>query len=329
MEDEPMALSRRIFLQLSGATVGVPAFSRVLAAQAYPSRPITLIVPFAPGGITDALCRIVAERMRRSLGQPLIIENVTGADGTIGAGRAARAKPDGYTIFADGVSSVLSSAFYSLPYDVLNDFVPIAPLVTDPFVLFARNTVPAKELGELIAWLKTSPDKASAGFGSLGAHLLTLLLQKETGTNLTLVPYRGAPALQDLVAGQIDLLFYPTDGLSRVRAGSIKAYGVTSDARLASAPDIPTFSERGLPALSYSAWEGFVAPKGTPRDIIAKINAAAVEALADPTVRSRLIDLGLEVFSPEQQTPEAFDILRKRSAEKWWPIIKQSGIKAQ
>jgi tripartite-type tricarboxylate transporter receptor subunit TctC len=324
-----MTRSRRMFLQLAGAAVVAPVFSRVLAGQAYPSRPVTLIVPLAPGGITDALCRIVAERMRRSLGQPVIIENVTGADGTIGGSRAARAKPDGYTIYIDSTSSVLSSAFYSLPYDVFEDFVPIAPLVTSPFVFFARNIVPAKELAELVAWLKANPDKASAGFGSLGTHLVTLLFQKETGTKLTLVPYRGAPALQDLVAGQIDLLFYPTDGLSLVRAGSIKAYGVTSEARLVSAPNIPTFTEMGLPALSYSAWQGFVAPKGTPRDIIAKINAAAMEALADPAVRSRLIDLGLEVFSPEQQTPEAFGALRKRNAEKWWPIIKQSGIKAQ
>jgi tripartite-type tricarboxylate transporter receptor subunit TctC len=323
-----MTLSRRIFLQLAGAAVIAPAFSRVLAAQEYPSRPITLIVPLAPGGVTDALCRIVAERMRRSLGQPVIIENVTGGAGTIGASRAARAKPDGYTIYVDSIASVLGSAFYSLPYDMLNDFVPISPLVTTTLVLFARNIVPATDLAELIAWLKANPDKVSAGFGSLGAHLLTLLLQKETGTKLTLVPYRGAQ-LQDLVAGQIDLLFYPTDGLPLVRAGSIKAYGVTSDARLASAPDIPTFSEMGLPALSYPGWQGFVAPKGTPRDIVAKINTAAVEALADPAVRSRLTDLGLEVFSPEQQTPEAFGALRRRNFEKWWPIIKQSGIKVQ
>jgi tripartite-type tricarboxylate transporter receptor subunit TctC len=323
-----MTLSRRIFLQLAGAAVVAPAFSRVRAAQAYPSRPITLIVSFPPGSITDALCRIVAERMRRSLGQPVIIENITGADGTIGASRAAHAKPDGYTIFIDTASSVLSSAFYSFPYDPLTDFAPIAPLITSPIVLFARNTVPAKELDELIAWLKTNPDKASAGFGSLTAHLLTLLFQKETGIKLTLIPYRGS-ALQDLVAGQIDLLFYPTDVLSLLRAGSIKAYGIASDARLALAPDIPTFSEMGLPALSYSSLQGLVAPKGTPRDIIAEVNAAAVEALADPAVRSRLIDLGLQVFSPEEQTPEAFNALRKRSAEKWRPIIEQSGIKAQ
>jgi tripartite-type tricarboxylate transporter receptor subunit TctC len=328
MEAEPMALSRRIFLQLSGAAVAAPGFSRVASAQDYPSRPITLIVPLAPGGLSDALCRIVAERMRRSLGQPVIIENVSGADGTIAFGRAARAKPDGYTIFIDSTAVVLSSALYSLPFDGLNDFVPIAPLATLPLVLFASNTVPAKELDELIAWLKTNPDKVSAGFGSLGAHLLTLVFQKETGTKLTLVPYRGAPALNDLVASQIELLFYPTDGLSLARAGSIKAYGVTSDARLASAPDIPTFSEMGLSALSYSPWQGFVAPKGTPRDIIAKIKVAAVEALADPAVRSRLIDLGLEVFSAEQQTPEAFDVLRRRSAEKWWPILKSAGIRA-
>ena len=193
---------------------------------------------------------------------------------------------------------VLNGAFYSLPYDVLNDFAPISPLVTVPYVLFARKTMPAKDLNELIAWLKANPNKASAGITSVGYRLLAAFFQKETGTQFALVPYRGgAPAMQDLVAGQIDLLFGTPDQLPLMRAGSIKAYAVTSDTRLALAPDIPTFAEMGLPALSYSAWFGLFAPKGTPKDIIGKLNAAAVEALADPAVRSRLVDLGIRDFS--------------------------------
>jgi len=225
---------------------------------------------------------------------------------------------------------VLNGAFYSLPYDVLNDFVPIAPLATTPAVLLARKTMSPIDLNELISWLKANPNKASVGIIVASIHLITAFFQKETGTQLTLVPYRGvAPAVQDLAAGQIDLLFASPDTLPLVRAGNIKAYAVTSDARLALAPDIPTFAEMGLPAVSYSGWYALFAPRGTPRDIIGKLNAAAVEALADPAVRSRLIELGLEIFPRDQQTPEALGALVRADAAKWWPIIKESGIKAE
>jgi tripartite-type tricarboxylate transporter receptor subunit TctC len=224
----------------------------------------------------------------------------------------------------------LNGAFYSLPYDVLNDFAPISPLVTTSVVFFARKMMPAKDLSELIAWLKTNPNKASVGTYTAGARLQTALFQKETGTQFIVVPYRGvAPAIQDLVAGQIDLSFAPPDYLPLVRAGSIKAYAVPSDRRLALAPEIPTFAEMGLPALSYSSWFGLFAPKGTPKDIIGKLNVAAVNALADPAVRSRLADLGGEIFPREQQTPEALGARVKADAEKWWPIIKELGIKAE
>jgi tripartite-type tricarboxylate transporter receptor subunit TctC len=219
---------------------------------------------------------------------------------------------------------------YSLPYDVLNDFAPISPLVTFSVVLFARKMMPAKDLNELIAWLRASPNKATAGISSAVIRLVTTFFQKETGTQFTLVPYRGAAsAMQDLVAGQIDLFISPPGGLALVRAGSIKAYAVTSDTRLTLAPDIPTFAEMGLPSLSYSAWNALFAPKGTPRDIIDKLNAATVEALADAAVRSRLAELGFEVVPREQQTPEALRALVKADAEKWWPIIKESGIRGQ
>jgi len=324
-----MKLPRRTFLQFAGAAVAVPAFSYIATAQTYPTRPITMIVPFAPGGPTDAIARVLAERMRGSLGQPIIIENVSGANGSIGTGRFARARPDGYTIdLGNAYAHVLNGVLYSLPYDVLNDFEPILPLVTSPVVLFTRKTMPAKDLNELIAWLKVNPDKASAGFPAL--PITTMLFQRETGTHFALVPYRGvALAVQDLVAGQIDLLFSTPEALPLMRAGSIKAYAVASDTRLALAPDIPTFGEMGLPAVYFPAWFGFFAPKGTPKDIIGTLNAAAMEALADPMVRSRLADLGMEIFPHDQQTAETLGARVKGDAEKWWPLIREFGIRAE
>jgi tripartite-type tricarboxylate transporter receptor subunit TctC len=225
---------------------------------------------------------------------------------------------------------MLNGALYSLPYDVLNDFAPLSPLVTLPFVLYARKTMAAKDLNELIAWLKANPNKASAGISATSVRLATAFFQKETGTQFTLVPYRGAaPAIQDLVAGQIDLLFSPPDALPLARAGSIKAYAATSDTRLALAPDIPTFGETGLPALSFSVWYALFAPRGTPKEMVDRLNAATVQALADPAVRSRLADLGVEIFPRDRQTPEALGALQKAQIEKWWPIIKELGIKAE
>ena len=323
-----MKLARRQFLRLAAATAGLPALSRVAKAQAYPTRPITMIVPAAAGGSADVVARILAERTRQSLGQSIIIENVSGADGSIGVGRVARAKPDGYTIGISAMAQVLNGAFYSLPYDVLNDFAPVLPLVTVRLMLVARKTMLAKDLNELIVWLKANPNKASVGIVAVLGRLWLVLFQKETGTQLTLVPYRGfAPARQDLAAGQIDLVLDVVDALPLVRAGSIKAYAVSSDARLDIAPDIPTFRELGLPALSWSGWYGVFAPRGTPSNVIERLNTAAVEALADPAVRSRLVDLGYEIFPRDRQTPEALGALVKADAEKWWPIIKPAGIR--
>jgi tripartite-type tricarboxylate transporter receptor subunit TctC len=326
-----MKLPRRRFLHLAAGAAALPAVSRIARAQTYPTRPITMIVSAPPGGPADVIGRVLAERTRKSLGQPIIIENIGGANGSIAVGRAARASPDGYTIdLGLEDTHVLNGAFYSLQYDVLNDFEPISPLVTFPRVLFARKTIPARDLKELIVWLKANPDKASAGIGGASVHLVTVFFQKQTGTHFALVPYRGgAPAMQDLVAGQIDLNFNAPDQVSLARVGSIKAFAVTSDTRLASAPDIPTFAEMGLPALSFSSWIGLFAPKGTPNDIIGKLNLAAVEALADPTVRLRLVELGFEIFPRERQTPDALGALVKADAEKWWPIIKELGIKVE
>jgi tripartite-type tricarboxylate transporter receptor subunit TctC len=324
-------LARRKFLQLAAGAVALPAISRSAQAQTYPTRPITMIVPFPAGGSGDVIARIIAEPMRGSLEQPIIIENVSGAGGSMGVGRAARARPDGYTLDLGATSShVLNGAFYSLQYDLLNDFAAISPLVSTSFVLFARKTMLANDLGELIDWLRINPMRASAGIGSTTINLVTAFFQKQTGTKFTLVPYRGVgPAMQDLAAGQIDLLFYPPDALPLLRAGSIKAYAATSDTRLALAPDIPTFAEMGLPAVSFPSWYALFAPKGTPKKIIDRLNAATVQALADPTVRSRLADLGVEIFPRERQTPDALSALVKADAEKWWPIIKELGIKAE
>jgi tripartite-type tricarboxylate transporter receptor subunit TctC len=323
--------ARRRFLHLAAGAAAHPTVSREASAQSFPVRPITVIVPSAAGGPADMLARMVAERMRGSLGQPVIIENVAGADGSIGTGRVARARPDGYTIDLGFLGpNVLNGAFYSLPYDVLNAFAPIAPLATISNGLFARKTMPARDLNELIAWLKANPDKASMGVTAVGIRLIAAFFQKETGTHFTVVPYRGtAPAVQDLVAGQIDLYIGGLDASSQMRAGSIKAYAVLSDTRSTLAPDIPTVREMGLPALLWTGWYGVFAPRGTPRGIIDRLNAAAVDALADPTVRSRLADLGFEIFPRDQQTPEALGALVKDDAAKWWPIIKQLGIKAE
>jgi tripartite-type tricarboxylate transporter receptor subunit TctC len=326
-----MNLPRRHFLRLGAAVMAAPALVRTAAADTFPSRPITIIVPFPPGGNVDVTARVLADRMRASLGQPVIVENVAGANGSIGIGRVARAKPDGYTIdlgFLGG--HVYNSVLYSLQYDALRDFQPIAPLVSTPYVIFARKTLPANDLNELIAWLKANPDKATAATVTVGVTIITALFQKETGTHLTVVPYRGtAQAMQDLVGGQIDMSFDLPVQLSLAHAGSVKAFAVTSTARLAAAPDIPTAAEMGLPALSASTWFGFFAPKGTPPDVVGRLNAATVEALADPDVRSRFAVLGLEIFPRDQQTPEALDALVKADAQKWWPIIKESGIRVE
>jgi tripartite-type tricarboxylate transporter receptor subunit TctC len=316
---------RRQFLHLAVGAAALPAVSRIAWAQTYPSRPITMIVPAGAGTGSDTVARVVVERMRAALGQPIVIENVTGADGSIGVGRAARARPDGYTIDLGAVGPhVLNGAFYSLTYDLLNAFTPISPLATTSEILLARKTMPPKDLVELIAWLKANHNMASMGVYGPGPRLVAVLFQKETGTHFALVPYRGsASGIQDLLAGQIDLLVDTPVQLPLVRAEGIKAYAVSSDMRISVASDIPTFAEMGLPRVFYSAWAGLFAPRGTPRDIIGKLNGAAVAALADPLVRSRLADLGLEIFPREQQTPKALGALVKGDAEKWWPIIKE------
>ena len=261
------------------------------SAQVYPSRPLTLVVPFPAGGSTDAIGRIVAERMRVSLGQPVIIENVGGAGGSIGVGRVARATPDGYTLdIGQWDTHVANGATFSLSYDVLKDFEPVALISSNPFLILAKKAMPADDLKSLIAWLKGNPDKASQAIPTAGSHVAGILFQKETGTRFAFVPYRGGgPAMQDLVAGQIDLMIIQAAvALPQVRAGAIKAYAVTASSRFPAAPDIPTVDEAGLPGIHISGWFALFAPKGTPTEVVTKLNTAVVEALADPTVRARL-----------------------------------------
>jgi tripartite-type tricarboxylate transporter receptor subunit TctC len=330
-----MELPRRQFLQFAAGAAALPAVSRGARAQTYPTRPITIIVPFPAGGALDVLGRNLAEGMRSSLGQTIIIENVAGASGSLGVGRVARAAPDGYTlVIGYWGTHVANGAVYALPYNVLDDFEPIAATVTVPTVIVSRNAAPARNLQELIEWLKVNPDKASAGTTGVGSieHVGGILFQKITGTRFHFVPYRGAaPAAQDLVAGQIDLIIVANlvTSLPQMRQGNIRAFAVAAKTRLAAAPEIPTVDEAGLPGFYVTGWLGVWAPKGTPQNAIAKLNSAIVTALADPTVRMRLADIGFEILPRDQQTPEALAEYQKAEIEKWWPIIREAGIKAE
>ena len=327
-----MTLPRRRFLHLAAGAAALPVTARVARAQSYPARQITMIVPFAAGGPADTVGRILAERMRTSLGQTIVIENVPGAGGSIGVGRIARAAPDGYT-FGMGISStqVVNPVIYSLPYDVQSDFEPITLLASNPHFIVAKKANPANDLKEFIAWLKANPDKATAGTAGNGSppHIGAVFFQNLTGTRFGYVPYRGGgPAMQDLVAGQIDMMVdAPATVVPQLRAGTIKVFALAAKSRLASAANVPTTDEAGLPGFHFSAWFAFLAPNGMPKPMVERLNAAAAEALADSGVRARLAEFGLDPFPREQQTPQAVTALHKAEIETWWPIIKAAKIK--
>ena len=301
-------------------------------AQGFPTRPITIIVPYPAGGPSDTLTRVLGERMKVALGQSIVIENVTGAGGSIGVGRVARSAPDGYTLaIGHNQTHVINAASMNLTYDVVKDFEPISLIADTPQWLISRKTLPANDLKELIAWLKAN--KATAGTVGVGgpADLSALKFQKETGTNFQFVPYRGgAPLLQDLIAGQIDMTFgQAANYLGPVRGGQLKAFAVQSKERWWAAPDVPTMDEAGVPGLHGSFWHGLWAPKGTPKEIVAKLNAAVVETLADPAVKQRLKDIGQEPWPRDKQTPQALAEQQNNEIAVWWPVIKANNIKAQ
>jgi tripartite-type tricarboxylate transporter receptor subunit TctC len=303
-------------------------------AQTYPVRPITIVVPFPPGGPTDAVVRILGERMRASLGQPLVVEYVSGAAGSLGVGRVARATPDGYTVLIGHSSTnVIVPALYPVPFDVMKDLAPVAQLPNNPFLLVGRTAIPVKDLKELITWIKANQDKVSAATPGANTfpHIAGLYFQKLTGTQFPLVPYRGAaPALQDVLAGRVDLLFDQVqNSLSFIRDGRIKAFAVTAPDRVPALPEVPTVDEAGLPGLHISLWYGLWVPAGTPPDIIAKLNAAVEDAQADPATRQRLTELELQIPPRDQQSPQALQALQEAEIKKWWPIVKAADLKPE
>jgi tripartite-type tricarboxylate transporter receptor subunit TctC len=323
---------KRIFAATLGLAMSC-ALTAALAADDYPSRPITMIVPFAAGGPTDVVGRLLAQSMSRTLGQNVVVEDITGAAGSIGVGRAAHAAADGYTLSLGHWSThVVNGAIYKLNYDLLRDFAPITLLPSNPMLIVSRNSLPANNLKELVAWIKNNPNAtmATAGVGS-GSHIAGVYFEKITGAHVQFVPYRGTdPALLDLMAGRIDVMFDQVSEASpKLHDGRIKAFAVTAKTRLPSLPDIPTVDEAGLPGLYINIWYGLWAPAGTPADIIAKLDKAAMAAMADPAVAKRFAELGLDMPPREQQTPQALGALQKAEIAKWWPIIKAAGITAQ
>jgi tripartite-type tricarboxylate transporter receptor subunit TctC len=321
-------------LLITAALVALSAAASPAHAQNYPSRPITIVVPYPAGGVTDNLVRLLAERMKISLNQSIVVENIGGGGGTIGVDRVSRAAADGYTlVLGNSESMVFAPVTMAISYNALTDFAAVALLPSYPFLLVTTNDVPAKNLEGLIAWIKANSDKVLQGTVGVGTmqHLCGLQLQKTIGVKWQFVPYRGGPpAMQDLLGGQINFMCTTTGGfLQLVHDGRIKAYAVTAKKRIVAAPEIPTANESGLPGFYASVWNALWVPKGTPKDIIAKLNAAVTAGLADPDLQKRMTDMGLDNVDNDQRTPEALAALRQAEIDKWWPIIKAAGLKAE
>ncbi len=321
---------RSAALRLAGIVMGVFVLTSIAIAEIYPMRPITIVVPFPAGGPTDVIARILADHMKETLGQSVIIENVSGAGGSIGVGRVARAVPDGYTVsIGHWGTHVLNAVRYKLNYDPIQDFTPVSLLTETPQWIVARKTLAANDLGELVAWLKERQGRATSGtVGGGSPDIIGLYFQKATGTSFTFVPYRGgAPLMRDLLAGQIDISFnQAAAAFAQVRDGSLKAYAVMAKSRWPLAPEVPSIDEAGVPGLYASFWHGLWVPKGTPRNVVARLNAAVRSALADERVVRRLAGHGQSVLPSSQQTPEALGAKQKAEAEKWWPIMRAAGI---
>ncbi len=325
------ATARLLLAAALAASIG--AVERAVA-DTFPTRPITIVVPYPAGGVTDALVRLLGDRMKDTLGQPIVVENQSGGAGTIGVGRVTRAAPDGYTLVLGNVeTTVLTAKTMTIPYDVVADLAPVALLPSYPFLLVTTNDVPAKNLKELAAWIKANPQKVLQGVVGAGTmqQLCGLSLQKMLAKKWQFVPYRGGtPAMQDLLAGQINFMCTATGSfLPLVRNGQIRAYAITAKQRMESAPEIPTVDEAGLPGLYASVWNALWAPKDTPKDIVAKLNTAATQAMAEPAIRNRIVEMGLDMPGADERTPEALRALQKADIEKWWPIIKDAGLKAE
>lgn len=326
-------MPRRLSIRAIAASV-LSTLALAAAAQGFPTKPITVIVPFAAGGPTDTIARIMGQAMGKALGQAVVEENVAGAGGTIAGAKVAHSAPDGYTVAIGHVGThVIAGAVQKTSYDVFNDFEPVAMICTNPQIIVTKNDVPAKTLQELIAWAKAKKDPVTSGTGGPGtpSHISGVYFQDKTGAQVQIIHYRGSgPALQDVMAGHIDMTFdQAANALPQVRGGRIRAYAVTASTRLAAAPEIPTVDEAGLPGFYMAVWHAYWVPKGTPKTVVDKLNAAIREALKDPDVRKKLADLGQEITPPEQQTPEALRAYHKAEIDKWWPVIKQAGIRSE
>lgn len=306
----------------------------IAAAQTYPSRPITMVVPLAPGGSTDVIGRLTAEGMSRAIGSPIVVENVSGAGGSTGVGRVVKSTPDGYTFMVgQWGTNVATGAIYNLSFDLLTDLQPIGLIATQPFLVVARKSMPANNLEELLGWIKANPEKATQGHAGIGSpgHVSGIFLQNATGLKWAMVAYRSAgPALQDVLTGNIDIaLDTPATSRPHIEAGGLKAYATTSRARIAAFPNLPTVEEAGVPGYTFSFWHALWAPKGIPADTLAKLSGALKTALSDQGMREKLIGLSQEIFPAGQQTPEALATFQKAEIERWWPVIKAAGIKPQ
>jgi tripartite-type tricarboxylate transporter receptor subunit TctC len=326
-----MRLRYRVVCWAGLAFVTSVAIISSAAGQGYPGRSVTVIVGFPPAGPTDTVARILADRMSKSLGQPVIVENVPGASGTIAGARVARSKPDGYMLsIGNWSSNVGAGAIYPLTYHVMTDFEPVTLLGSSYVWIVAKKDLPVSNFKEFVSWLKANPDKATAGSIGVGsaAQMCIVALQNETGTKFQIVPYKGgATAVQDLLAGQIDFVCpEASQTLPYVRSGAIKALGIAAPSRWFAAPAVPTFAEEEVPGINIIFWHGLWVAKGTPKEIIARLNTAVVEAFADPAVRRRLTNLGFEIPAREQLTPSALASYHKAEIEKWWPIIKAAGM---
>ncbi len=326
-------LLARLALAFSCSAALLAGGTGTASAQAFPAHSLSIVVPFSAGGPTDTIARIVAERVGRALGQTVVVENTTGAGGSIGVGKVVRSTPDGYTISIGHIGThVINGAIYQLPYDLLRDLAPVAMIASNPQVIVSKNALPARNLKELVAWVKSNQDKVSSGTGGSGtpSHVSSVYLQSVTGAKIQIVHYRGAaPAMQDLMAGHIDISFdQAASALPLVRSGKVRAYAVTSKTRVPAAPDIPTVDEAGLPGFYMAVWHGLWVPKGTPPAATSRLAAAVAESLADPAMQKRLADLGQEIPAREQQTPDGLAAHHKAEIDKWWPMIKAAGIKA-